>query len=89
MKLYLNRHKYANTSTEDLWAALKEASEKPIASIMSGWTRQMGYPIIHVNVTHEEPNKRVLQLTQERFLADGSKDESNTMWMVSILLVLF
>ena len=83
MKLYLTRHKYANTFTEDLWAALSEASGKPIASVMSGWTKQMGYPVIHVSSRQEGPDKRVLQLRQQRFLADGTKDESNTMWMVS------
>lgn len=82
MKLYLTRHKYANTFTEDLWAALSEASGKPIASIMSGWTKQMGYPVIHVTARQEGEEKRVLHLKQQRFLADGTKDETNSKWMV-------
>ena len=85
MKLYLTRHKYANTFTEDLWAALSEASGKPIASVMSGWTKQMGYPVIHVTSRQDgDNNKRILSLRQERFLADGTKDESIPQWMVPI-----
>lgn len=84
MKLYLTRHKYGNTFTEDLWAALSEASSKPVGTIMSGWTKQMGFPVIRVSAKQEAGDKRVLQLSQERFLADGTKDESNTMWMVPI-----
>ena len=30
MALYLNRHAYKNTQTEDLWAALAEVSGKPV-----------------------------------------------------------
>ena len=82
MKLYLTRHKYGNTFTEDLWAALSEASRKPVGSIMSGWTKQMGFPVIRVTARQEGDDKRILQLSQQRFLADGTKDENNTMWMV-------
>ena len=49
MNLYLTRHKYKNTFTEDLWAALAEASGKPISEIMTTWTKQMGYPVIQVH----------------------------------------
>ena len=86
MNLYLTRHKYGNTFTEDLWAALGEASCKPIYSIMSGWTKQMGFPIISVfaQSIEGEPNKKLLTLSQKRFFSDGSIDPSNTMWMVPI-----
>lgn len=30
MSLYLNRHAYQNTQTEDLWTALAESSGKPV-----------------------------------------------------------
>ena len=83
MKLYLTRHQYSNTFTEDLWAALGEASSKPVGSIMTGWTKQMGYPVITVSAK-QEGTQRVLQLSQQRFLADGTQDETNSMWMVPI-----
>jgi puromycin-sensitive aminopeptidase len=86
MKLYLTRHKYANTFTEDLWAALSEASKKPVGSIMSGWTKQMGFPVIRVSAEPAggEPTKQLLKLSRQRFLADGSIDTANTIWMVPI-----
>ncbi len=34
--------------SEDLWAALEKASEKPVATVMSTWTKQMGYPVLSV-----------------------------------------
>ena len=84
MKLYLTRHQYSNTFTEDLWAALGEASNKPVAKIMTAWTKHTGFPVITVTARQEGDSKRVLQLSQKRFIADGSKDEANTQWLVPI-----
>ena len=33
---------------EDLWDALEKASNKPVAKVMSTWTKQMGYPVLSV-----------------------------------------
>lgn len=46
IRLYLNRHAYDNTCTEDLWAALSEVSGQDVASIMDTWTKQPGYPVV-------------------------------------------
>ena len=48
MNVYLKKHEYKNTFTEDLWAALGEASGKPVQEIMSTWTKQMGFPVLKV-----------------------------------------
>ena len=45
INIYLKRFSYTNAQTEDLWAALKEVSNKRITSIMPTWTKQEGYPI--------------------------------------------
>ena len=50
MHTYLTKHKYNNTFTEDLWAALSETSQKPVEKIMSTWTQQMGYPVLTVSI---------------------------------------
>ena len=58
MNLYLNRHSYKNTLTEDLWAALEEASNKPVGAVMSTWTKQKGFPVISVSIASNPiPNK--------------------------------
>lgn len=74
MNKYLTRHQYNNTYTEDLWAALKEASNKPVGEVMSSWTKQTGFPMISVT-SHQDGDNKVLTLTQQRFLADGSTGE--------------
>lgn len=46
LQIYMDRHKYTNTQTFDLWKAWEETSGKPIAEMMAAWTEQMGYPVI-------------------------------------------
>jgi puromycin-sensitive aminopeptidase len=41
LNIYLNRHKYANALTEDLWIALSEVSGKPVKELMDHWTKQV------------------------------------------------
>jgi len=48
MNSYLTTLAYQNAKTEDLWAHLEEASKKPIATVMSTWTKQLGYPVLSV-----------------------------------------
>ena len=48
IRKYIDAHKYSNSTTADLWAALAEASGKPVADVASGWTEQPGFPIVKV-----------------------------------------
>lgn len=43
--------------TEDLWDCLEQASGKPIAAVMSSWTKQMGFPIIEVEEEQVSPDR--------------------------------
>ncbi|CAH1959838.1 unnamed protein product [Acanthoscelides obtectus] len=85
MHLYLTRHQYGNTFTEDLWAALEEVSNKPVKQVMSTWTKQMGFPVVKVTSQPTEDGNGVsLTLTQSKFTADGSKPAEDYLWMVPI-----
>ncbi len=78
---YLNKHKHANTETNDLWLALASASQEPVQEIMNSWIFQEGYPLISVTLAGEN-NK--LTISQRRFLyLDGDAKEC---YQVPILL---
>ena len=84
MNAYLNDFKYTNAFTEDLWDALGKASGKPVGDVMTTWTKQMGYPVIKVSEKQDGSN-RVLSLSQEKFCADGKKQEGKqSEWMVPV-----
>ncbi len=62
VRLYLERHRFANTETGDLWAALGEAARQPIPEIMDGWVFGAGHPLVSAR---QEGNQLVL--SQQRF----------------------
>ncbi|KAH8375652.1 hypothetical protein KR200_004180 [Drosophila serrata] len=84
MNIYLTRHQYGNTCTEDLWTALQEASSKKVAEVMSSWTQHKGFPVVSVESEQRGGSKRVLRLNQCKFTADGSQAEENCLWTVPI-----
>ncbi|CAD5218167.1 unnamed protein product [Bursaphelenchus okinawaensis] len=82
LRVYLDRFKYNNAVTLDLWKALSEASGEDVNKMMSSWTKQVGFPIVQVSEERLGDNKRKIILKQQRFLADGSTDD--TVWQVPI-----
>ncbi|GJQ68392.1 Psa [Trypoxylus dichotomus] len=85
MNLYLTRHQYKNTFTEDLWAALEEASKKPVGAVMSTWTKQMGFPVVKVTSKPSEDGAGYqLCLSQSKFCADGEQPSNDYVWMIPI-----
>jgi aminopeptidase N len=84
MQLYMSRHRYSSTTTEDLWAALEKASGKPVRALSTGWTEQPGLPVINVSSACDG-GKNVVRLEQERFSVQdpGAKP---LQWMVPVAL---
>ncbi|CAN6663971.1 alanine/arginine aminopeptidase [Trichomonascus vanleenenianus] len=75
ISLYLKRHAYGNTKTEDLWNALSEVSGKDVVSVMDVWTRKVGYPVVSVT----EKDAHNITVKQNRFLTTGDvKPEEDT-----------
>jgi aminopeptidase 2 len=68
IRRYIKKHAYGNTQTEDLWAALEDASGKPVKKIMSTWTKNVGYPVIQVT---EDAKDGSIHVKQNRFLRTG------------------
>ncbi|CAI5448823.1 unnamed protein product [Caenorhabditis angaria] len=83
LRLYLKKFQYSNAVTQDLWTALSEASGQNVNDLMSGWTQQMGFPVVKVS-QKQDGNNRVLKLEQRRFISDGGEDNANSLWQVPI-----
>ncbi|OGF74253.1 hypothetical protein A3E06_01805 [Candidatus Giovannonibacteria bacterium RIFCSPHIGHO2_12_FULL_44_42] len=83
LAIYLKRFSYKNADTVDLWQALEKASGKPVRDIMARYTKQSGYPVVKVKTIASNGIVTKIGLSQERFLADGSRDEE-TQWVVPI-----
>ncbi|OTB08749.1 hypothetical protein M426DRAFT_316768 [Hypoxylon sp. CI-4A] len=68
VRRYIKKHAYGNTRTEDLWAALEDASGKPVKEIMSIWTKNVGFPVVQVTENAEDNS---ILVKQNRFLRTG------------------
>lgn len=86
LRAYLQKHKYGNAKTEDLWIALSEASGKPISEIMHHWTKSMGYPLVEAKVTSCAGHVCHLKLCQSRYLSSGKPkaEEDTVTWNIPI-----
>jgi puromycin-sensitive aminopeptidase len=62
VRLYLERHRFGNAETTDLWKALGDAARLPIPEVMNGWIFRPGYPLVIV-----EPEGAGVKLSQRRF----------------------
>ena len=85
IRRYIKRHAYGNTRTEDLWAALQDASGKPVQSIMSTWTKNVGYPVVTVT---EDVDKKCIQVKQNRFLRTGDVKPEDDRTLYPVFLEL-
>lgn len=80
---YLNKFKYGNAKTDDLWDALAAASGKDVRQVMNIWTKKVGFPVVTVA---EEGEK--LTFTQNRYLTtrDVKPEEDKTIYPVFLAL---
>jgi aminopeptidase 2 len=81
IRRYLKKHAYGNTTTEDLWAALSDASGKDVVHVADIWTKYVGYPVI--TVTEDQKNSTI-HLKQNRFLrtSDVKPEEDKTLYPI-------
>ena len=79
VRLYLDRHRFGNAETTDLWKALAEAARQPIPEVMDGWIFHPGYPLVTV-----EPSGAGVRLSQRRFTYLEGAPEGR--WQVPIVL---
>ena len=81
IRRYLKKHAYGNTQTGDLWAALSDASGKPVDEVMDIWTKNVGYPV--VTVTEKEGSNNI-HVKQNRFLRTGdvTPEDDKTLYPV-------
>lgn len=84
IRRYLKKHAYGNTKTDDLWAALGDASGKNVGELMATWTRKIGYPVVSVT----EKDENTIHLKQNRFLRTGDAKPEEDQVLYPIFLGL-
>jgi aminopeptidase N/puromycin-sensitive aminopeptidase len=80
---YLKQHEYGNSTADDFWRALTEASKKPVDQIMPTFVKQPGPPLVSIKSTCEGGATRVT-LSQQRYFSDRTLFERGTdaLWQI-------
>eukprot|EP01127_Copromyxa_protea_P012138 TRINITY_DN3126_c0_g1_i1.p1 TRINITY_DN3126_c0_g1~~TRINITY_DN3126_c0_g1_i1.p1 ORF type:complete len:867 (-),score=252.09 TRINITY_DN3126_c0_g1_i1:54-2654(-) len=83
LNIYLNRFKYSNAVTSDLWQALSEGSGKDVNSVMNAWVSNMGFPVVSITET-DKPGQ--YEVSQRRFFSFGepTPEEDTTVWTINL-----
>ena len=79
VRLYLERHRFGNAETTDLWEALGDASRLPIPEVMNGWIFRPGYPLVIV-----EPEGVGVKLSQRRFTYLPGEGADAERWQIPV-----
>ncbi|MEM4397346.1 MAG: M1 family aminopeptidase, partial [Candidatus Woesearchaeota archaeon] len=81
VKHYLNKYKYSNTESIDLWNSWEKVSKKPVKKFLKNWIKKTGYPLVIVD-EKKEKNKSFLVINQKRFLLE--KQKSKEKWLIPV-----
>lgn len=85
--IYMHRHAFANTETNDLWSALQDAVDKaglniPVGKMMETWVFQQGFPLISVSTGSDSS----ITLSQQafRYLKDSQSPNVKNTWYAPV-----
>ena len=78
IRIYLKKHAYGNTVTQDLWSALEESSGQAVGKIMDTWILQGGHPLVKVE------NGTISQ-SPFSYLPPAEKSAIGSLWQVPVL----
>ena len=82
---YVRIHKYSNTQSDDLWAAVERAAPgKPVTAIAHDFTLQPGVPLIRVENARCEGGRTISTLRQDEFTRDRP-NKTPLRWRVPVI----
>jgi puromycin-sensitive aminopeptidase len=85
VRIYLDRHKWANATAGDFWRALDEASGRDVTGLATAWITEPGHPLVSCAV-RESPTGLAVDLRQTRFFADPSVTPTGQVWPVPLVI---
>jgi len=81
--LYMERHAYGNTTGDDLWKALTDASKVDVAALMDSWVYKPGFPVISVAAGSTASSITIKQRSF-KFLAEAVDEKA--LWTIPVFV---
>ena len=79
IQIYIKKHAYKNTTTDDLWEALSLNSNIDVKNLMDNWTKKTGFPLIELT----QKNNNEYEVNQSKFSFNESS-ENQSDWIIPI-----
>jgi len=83
VRSYMQKYKYANTVTDQLWAEIEKASKTPVTRIAHDLTHQAGVPMVNMLSSRCENGKTTVSLSQTHFAIDETSTKARV-WHVPV-----
>ena len=84
VRAYMQKHKYGNTVSDDLWTSIEKAAGKPVKAIAHDFTLQPGVPLVRVGVPACTAGETVVTLAQAEYSRDQPQRKPLA-WRVPVL----
>jgi len=84
VRAYMQKHKYSNTVSDDLWNSIEKAAGKPVKAIAHDFTLQPGVPLVRVGVPVCTAGETSVTLTQAEYSRDQPQRKPLT-WRVPVV----
>lgn len=81
---YLEKFKFSNATSEDLWNQIDIASGRPVKNMMQTWTKVQGYPVVNVSMKINSSQETVLFLSQKKFYSFPETTNDEQLWNIPI-----
>jgi alanyl aminopeptidase len=88
VRRYLSRHAWGSATADDLYAALTEASGRPVAQVMQTFTTQTGFPTVDAALDCAPGRKPAVRITQREYRTLDRKTEASAkLWQLPTCLM--
>lgn len=87
LRVYMKKHAYGNTRTDDLWNAVEGAGAKGLVKIAHDFTKQPGIPMLTVSGVRCVNGSTIVNVTQGEFSRDRKTetDSKPLQWNVPVI----
>ena len=88
IRKYIRRHRWGNARARDLFAALEEATAKPVGSVARSFVDRSGVPMVEAAVRCNRSHGSQVRLAQSRYRPLGARSErgfpKGTPWRIPV-----
>ncbi|EFA77597.1 puromycin-sensitive aminopeptidase-like protein [Heterostelium album PN500] len=78
---YLKKHSFGNTTTEDLWQSISQATGTNVNDYMNNFTKKSGFPVLNFKrMESSKAGEKIFEVSQRQFRLSGEEQPDDPIW---------